>query len=451
MVFHTADYSGFRYASFEFDRETCTATWGFELTAIGDSRSETFTETVALTPPAAAGATDWQRVEATLVLLGSVIGLSYYKAAAPPIYSIDVDGMTDAAVDYLAVVLREGLGEFAYRAGLSAHLEPEIVRTGSVGTAYATAVPLVGQPLVPIGGGKDSVVSVESLAASGFSPVQFAVNPNAIIERVAAVSGFPIVSARRILDRHLLALNANGALNGHVPVTAMNSLIAVAQSLVLGLGPVVMSNESSASDPTLIWNGDPVNHQWSKSLDAERRLVAVLESQVGVADAYFSLLRPFSELRIARGFATSTKYDAAIVSCNRAFRLDAANAQWCGDCDKCRFVFLAMAPYMSRSRLSGIFGKNMFDDATQVAGYRALLGLDAHKPFECVGEEAECSVAMSLASRTDDWGSSAVITALLEEIPGLREGDPSLEAQVLSEAEADVLAGDYDRARHALV
>ena len=451
MVFQTADYSGFRYSSFEFDRVTCTASWGFELTPAADGRVESFTETVALTVPTAPDEVDWRRVESTLVLLGSVIGLSYYKAAAPPTYSIDVDGMTDAAVDYLAVALREGLGEFAYRAGLPAPLEPVIVRNGSAGTAYEAPVSLKGQPLVPIGGGKDSVVSVESLAAAGFSPVQFAVNPNAIIERVAAVSGYPIVSARRILDRHLLALNADGALNGHVPVTAMNSLIAVAQSLVLGLGAVVMSNESSASDPTLIWNGDPVNHQWSKSLDAERRLVAVLESQVGVADAYFSLLRPFSELRIARGFATSTKYDAAIVSCNRAFRLDAAHAQWCGDCDKCRFVFLAMAPYMSRDRLTGIFGKNMFDDATQLAGYRALLGLDAHKPFECVGEEAECSVAMSLASRTDDWASSAVITALLSEIPGLREGDPLLEAQVLAEAEADVLTGDHDKARHALV
>jgi len=451
MAFQPADYTEFRYASFDFDRSTCTATWGFELASADGAQAEAFSETVTLTPPTSGATVDWQRVESTLVLLGSVISLSYYKAAAPSRYIVDVDGMTDAAVRYLAVVLREGLGEFAYRAGLPAPLEPEIVRRGAPGAAYDTAVELGGQPLVPIGGGKDSVVSVESLVAAGFSPVQFAVNPNSIITRVAEVSGLPIVSARRILDRHLLELNADGALNGHVPVTAMNSLIAVAQSLVLELGPVVMSNESSASDPTLDWNGDPVNHQWSKSLDAERLLVGVLEAQSGIAGAYFSLLRPFSELRIARGFATSEKYDAAIVSCNRAFRLDAANAHWCGDCDKCRFVFLAMAPYMSKSRLTGIFGKNMLDDVAQLPGFRALLGLDEHKPFECVGEEAECTVAMSLASRSDDWASSAVITKLLVEIPDLAEGDPQLETTVLSLSEADELTGGYEKARYALV
>jgi hypothetical protein len=303
---------------------------------------------------------------------------------------------------------------------------------------------------VPIGGGKDSVVSVESLAAAGFDPVQFAVNPNSIITRVAEVSGYRLVGASRKIDRRLIELNGEGALNGHVPVTAMNSLIALAQSLILGLGPVVMSNESSASDPTLQWNGEPVNHQWSKSLEAEIALRDVLVDQAGLENAYFSLLRPFSELRIARGFARTDKYDAAIVSCNRAFRTSAAVVGWCGDCDKCRFVFLAMAPFMSRDRLTAIFGKNMFEDSTQLPGYRALLGLDAHKPFECVGEEAECSVAMSLAARLPDWSASVVLTQLHREIPRLSEGSITLEEDVFAESEA-VDAGEYESARHALV
>jgi len=444
VVFEPARFTEFRYSGFTFDGAEAE----FSFALIGPT-TERFVERVVFTKPADADTVDWHRLYPVLSLLGAVLGLSYYKAAAPNRFVIEADGISTGAVDYLRRVLREGLAEFAYRAELPGFLEPEFV----VETSDEEFEPFTptGQPLVPIGGGKDSVVSVESLAASGFDPVQFAVNPNVIIRRVAEVSGHSLVAARRTIDQHLLELNADGALNGHVPVTAMNSLIAVAQSLLLGLGPVVMSNESSASDPTLSWNGEPVNHQWSKSLDAERALNDVLEAQAGLVGAYFSLLRPFSELRIARGFASTTKYDAAIVSCNRAFRMGVDHVGWCGDCDKCRFVFLAMAPYMPAARLSAIFGKNMFDDATQLPGYRALLGLDAHKPFECVGEEAECSVAMSLASRMTDWATTAVVTQLRTEIPNLSEGSAALEEQVMATSDADTLDDDYERARGALV
>jgi hypothetical protein len=390
-------------------------------------------------------AVDQTRLRAVLGLLGAVLGLSYYKSAAPA--RVVLPELSQPAVDYVRRVLREGLAEFAYRNELPGFLEPEIVATI---VPALDPIEVTGRPLVPIGGGKDSVVSVESLAAVGLEVTQFAVNPNIIIRRVAAVSGHPLVAASRTIDKRLLALNAEGALNGHVPVTAMNSLIAVAQSLLIGAGPVVMSNESSASDPTLYWNGEPVNHQWSKSLEAEIALAEVLEAHAGLSGAYFSLLRPFTEVRIARGFAATTKYDAAIVSCNRAFRMGADHVGWCGDCDKCRFVFLAMAPYMSSERLTAIFGKNMFEDATQLPGYRALLGLDSHKPFECVGEEAECSVAMSLASRLPDWAHSAVIAQLRTEIPNLSDGSRALEEQVMGESDAAIPA-EFAKAARALV
>jgi len=448
MTFEPSRFTEFRYESVTLDRNTGEAAFAFAL--VGDS-IETFVERVTFTLPDDESSVDWPRVDALLAVLGAIIGISYYKAAAPERVVIAADGLTDAGIAYFATVLKNGLGEFAYRAGLPGLLEPKIVREGVAGTPFVEALTPGGAPLVPIGGGKDSVVSVESLAAVGFEPVQFAVNPNAIIKRVVEVSGHPMVSARRVLDRHLLELNDAGALNGHVPVTAMNSLAALVQSRLLGLGPVAMSNESSASDPTLVWNGEPINHQWSKSLEAERALVAVIREQAGLENAYFSLLRPFSEVRIARGYANTTGYDGAIVSCNRAFTLGAGNVGWCGDCDKCRFVFLAFAPYMSRERLVGIIGKDMFSDETQLQGYRALLGLDAHKPFECVGEEAECSVAMSIVSRQDHWASTPIVRALLEEIPSLTVGDPAMEAEVMGESDADILSARYERARHALV
>jgi len=461
MSFDPRSIAAFRYAGMRYDEDTAVAEFDFELVPADDAAEPIrFTESVALTAGFAAPALDdaaEARFTAVLVLLGAVLGLSYYKAAAPPRIELAVGGLSDAAVDYLRVLIREGLAEYAYRNDLPGLIEPELVRTAPAG-----AVPplrhLEGAPLVPIGGGKDSIITVESLRAAQLDPVEFVVNPNAVHERVADASGFPLVAARRRLDPSLLALNAAGALNGHVPVTAMNSLIAVAQSVRLGLGPVVMSNESSASDPTLHWSlptGEvAVNHQWSKSLDGELALSAALVGQAGLVDAVFSLLRPFSELRIARGYATTAHivaYDRAMVSCNRAFRISGATPSWCGDCDKCRFVFLVLAPWMDADRLIGIVGSDLFDDLGQLPGFRDLLGLGAHKPFECVGEEAEASVAVALLTRQPRWAASPVISALVAEAPELAAGDAEAEARLLGEAPAPLLPEPFEGARRALV
>jgi hypothetical protein len=449
MAFVPGDVTDFRFDVWRFDPATGVVEFDYRL--IAPDSTERFTERISFEMPAtelAAGIRS--QFEAVLVVLGCVLGLSYYKAAAPPRFEVAVDGVTDAATTYLRCVLREGLAEFAYRAGFSSRLDPKVVVLRRA-APRASVTFMVGDPLVPIGGGKDSVVTVESLVAVGFAPIQVAVNPNAITENVAQVSGRRLVAISRRLDPRLLELNDEGALNGHVPVTAMNSLLAIAQALLLGLGPVIMSNESSASDPTLDWNGVPVNHQWSKSLEAERALIAMLAPQAGLEGAYYSLLRPFSELRIARAFARTSGYDNVIVSCNRAFRTRGATPSWCAECDKCRFVFLVFAPYIDPDRLIGIVGADLFASPSQLPGFRSLVGLGEHKPFECVGEEAESSVALSLVSQIPRWAQSAVIAGLVAEAPDFAVGDPDLERQVLAESEAVAMPPLYEKARRALL
>jgi len=452
--FDPRDFDSFCFDGIRFDRSSGQARFEYRLTG---RSTVAFTETVGFTLPGQAAETDAERLDAALHLLGALLGLSYYKAAAPGRFELRVP-LARSAIDYLAAALRSGLAEFAYRNGLPGLLAPEIVPAGGIRDDLASeplSATALRRPLVPIGGGKDSVVTVEALAKTGLAVTQFAVRPNSIIRRVAAAAGLPFVAAERTIDPFLIELNGRGALNGHVPVTAMNSLIAVVQSLLLGLGPVVMSNERSASDPTLDWNGVPVNHQWSKSLEAEQLLDRALRGQLGVSGLCFSLLRPFSELRIARAFSRTDGYDDAIVSCNRAYRMGAGTASWCGDCDKCRFIYLAFAPYMPKARLRAILGRDLFADPDQVEGYRQLLGLGRHKPFECVGEEAECVVAFGLASRSEEWRDSEVVRLLLEEAPELQRGDSALEDEVLG-----VRAGggpaveppseDYRKARDAV-
>src|SRR5204863_10132709 len=105
---------------------------------------------------------------------------------------------------------------------------------------------------------------------------------------------------------------------------------------------VVFSNERSADAPSFWSHGLPVNHQYSKGLAAERRLRNVL-AEVTPELAYYSLLRPLSELQIAGLFARLEAFQPVFTSCNAAFRLEEGRrvGRWCGQCPKCRFVFLA--------------------------------------------------------------------------------------------------------------
>ncbi len=434
MPFTPSMFTEFRYLSAIFSAEDYSFSFSYEL--VSPTETHTFTERVIFTPVREGHDVDWPRVRGLAVILGAVLGLSYYKAAAPPRYIIAVEGLTQAGLDYLSVVLTEGLAEFAYRNGYSDFLTPEIVAEAPVDEPWPTEDRLTpsGDPLVPIGGGKDSVVTVELLAAARMHPVQFAVNPNKIIYRVARIKGHPILAATREIDSSLLALNDAGALNGHVPVTAMNSLIALVQARLIGLGPVVMSLEASASEPTLVWQGKGVNHQWSKSEDAEKLLHEMLGPQAGLsAGAYFSLLRPYSEVHIARYFAALTDYHPVVMSCNRAFRLGVEDARWCGDCDKCRFIFLILSPFIPATSLTRMFADNLLDNPSQVEGYRALLGLAEQRPFECVGEQAESLLVFTWIARQSEWQRSAVVRALVLELPELLEPHPDLENQVLGD------------------
>ncbi|WP_203793716.1 hypothetical protein [Actinoplanes couchii] len=402
-----------RFPSYTFDPATGVAAFDYLLDGPSPLR---FTETITLPVPAGPQVPD--TLHRVLDLLHVVAGVSYFKVGAPA-RVVTPKPLPRAAVDFLTAVYTKGMAEYAYRNKLPHVLELTVETPGAV-PAAAPAAHQGGRPLSAVGGGKDSIVTLEILRAAGLDPVPFSVNPNHVIESVNAASGLTALAARRKLDPVLFELNKQGALNGHIPVTAINSLIAIATAVWHGLGPVVMSNERSASDPNLIWNGHEVNHQWSKGVEAEGLLRDAVAAYAGLTDPYFSLLRPLSELHIAQLFAGHTAYDDVVTSCNQAFKLHDPTARWCGDCPKCRFVFLAMAPHMPRERLAHIFGVDLFTDEKQIPGFLELLGVDAHKPFECVGEAEECLVALALL--TDD---APVLVALRAAVPDSAWADAS--------------------------
>jgi hypothetical protein len=353
-------------------------------------------------------------------------GVSYYKAFIPKLLICEAFELDKKITDFLHKFYNKGLAEFAFTNGLS--LEDHFrFRCSSVSAAPPIPLDLPRKTLVPIGGGKDSIVTVECFRQGGEPLILFSLGDAEPINACIAAANLPFIRVRRRLDDALLRLNRAGALNGHIPITGILSAIALAGAVMSGCDAIAMSNEHSANIPNLQFNGVEINHQFSKSLEFEQDFAEYVERFISPSISYFSLLRPLSEIEIARRFAKYSQYFGKFRSCNTAFRQSRAarGKHWCGNCPKCRFVFLALAPFVSKVDLIGIFGRNLLDDPTQFDGFAALCGLQEHKPFECVGETSESAAVMSYLGDHPDWRGDRVVRQLSDKFPELRRRDPA--------------------------
>lgn len=355
--------------------------------------------------------------DAALKLLHLIAGVSYYKAGVPPQIEVANGPLDDATADLLDALYLHGLAEFAYRNGLDLRGRIRFPRGGQALPA-APALGLPKRTLVPIGGGKDSLVAVEAIKSIGGDATAVWVGNSPLIAACAERTGLPTLNIQRELAPGLFELNRLGAWNGHIPVTAVNSAILAVAAILYGHDSIAFANERSASAATLEYDGQQVNHQWSKGYAFETLLSDWLHSHVAADLDYCSLLRPYSELAITRAFAKLTPYFDSFSSCNRNFRILGPKPadRWCGQCPKCHFVFLALAPFLPKPRLLTIFGRNLLDDESQAAGFDALLEYQDHKPFECVGEGAEARAAMYALSQRPEWAEDALVARFRSEI-----------------------------------
>ena len=412
----------FRYESWAGDAERGLLTCRYSL----DGRE--FTENVTL-PPGPRWDAGPARAAARLVFL--LAGVSYYKTAAPPVIDLGQTALTEAELAFLRDFYLQGLGEFAYRNALDlTSLRLEAQRAAAAQDRPAQDRPVQDRPardrgqrvLVPFGGGIDSIVVAERIRGIADAAL-FVVNRPAdrfeAIEAPAAVTGLPVVRAEREIDPQLLRSAEFGFLNGHVPVTGILSAIAVLAAVLTGRDAVVMSNEWSASIPTLEYRGRPVNHQYSKSDAFEAAFRHMLAQAPAPMPQYFSWLRDRTELWVGRQFAALEAYHGSFRSCNKAFYSDPGRRldHWCGQCDKCCFIDLILAPFMPADALRRIFrpAGEPLDDPGLAGKFWALLGA-GRKPFECVGEVNECRAGVLLAARRADRTGGGLLTELAAEV-----------------------------------
>ncbi len=371
--------------------------------------------------PAVAGALD---------VLALAVSVSYLKATLPGRVELVGRPIGPAGHALLAALLTDGLAELALRAGLGP-LDGTITLGPPPATPPSSPATADTRPgtLVTVGGGKDSALSLALAARNDPDVLALAVNARPPMERTAAWAEVGLVRVERELDRELLALNDRGAINGHVPITAIVMAAASVAAALLGRGTVLVSNERSADAATRDVDGWRVNHQYSKSRAFERLLGAALD-EAGAGVRVVSLLRPLGELAVGRAVAREPGLVARTTSCNAAFALDGPGEGWCGRCDKCRFVQLVLAPFTPRERLVADLGFDALDDPAQVDGFARMLD-PATKPFECVGTVAEVRLALDLLASRPDWRGTAAVRAL---------ADP--DASDLAERTATLLAAD---------
>ncbi|MEZ5463208.1 UDP-N-acetyl-alpha-D-muramoyl-L-alanyl-L-glutamate epimerase [Dokdonella sp.] len=378
-------------------------------------------------------------LEAALNLLHLIAGVSYYKAGVPGAIAVECMQLDASTASFLDALYLHGLGEFAYqnRIDLRGRIRFPVDPAGRAWTS-AQSIDLPRSTLVPIGGGKDSLVSVEMLRAVGENATAAWIGSSALIESCAQRTELPMLNISRSISPVLFEYNRAGALNGHIPVTAINSAILVVAAILYGHDAIAFSNERSASSATLEYDGVPINHQWSKGWEFERGFRELVHTRVALDLDYYSLLRPLSELAVASRFARNSRYDDVFSSCNRNFRIlgPKPSDRWCGQCPKCHFVFLALAPFMPKPRLLGIFGRNLLDDTAQTAGFDALIEYRDHKPFECVGEGRESRAALATLSQRAEWREDAIVERFAHEIlPQLDPLELSIDALLQVEGE----------------
>ncbi|VFM99969.1 MAG: hypothetical protein BECKG1743D_GA0114223_101602 [Candidatus Kentron sp. G] len=380
-------------------------------------------------------------LDRALRFLHLISGVSYYKAAAPNRIEIKGEPLSFRQASYFEKLYRNGLAEFSYinrlnlRNRINFPFSP--VREEKI-IDYRLSTGIV----VPLGGGKDSIVTMEILNRAKVPIRLLNVGENIIVDEIIGASNLGAIRIKRTLSRNLFELNENGAYNGHVPISAILAFVFLTAGILYGFDTVIVSNERSANVGANVGcfiEGEGnnteyhINHQYSKSFEFEQDFREFVCQNIIAGFDYYSLLRPLSELMIGRIFSKFHHYHDLFVSCNKAFAINCGHGResgWCNRCPKCRFVFLSLAPFLEKEKLLSIFGENLLNAPSQMEGFSQLMGIGGIKPFDCVGEEKESIAAMILLRDRPEWKEDCIIKRFSEEVYPVIDGREKLLTEV---------------------
>ena len=327
--------------------------------------------------------------------LGMVELISYWKLTCAPTVIVECGRLNEDQIRWWKKLYFHGLGEFFYKNNIHVDMDGfmNLTSTGEAITGQMDQRVYHGN-LIPVGGGKDSFVSLELLKDSKEDNHAFVINHVMSAVHAAFAAGYrgeSLIIAERTLDSRMLEFNKCGFLNGHTPFSALCAFAASLTAIIYGIQNICLSNEDSANESTI--KGSTVNHQYSKTFMFEQDFKHYMDTYITPEVHYFSLLRPLSELQIAGLFSTLTDYLPVFRSCN----VGQKEEKWCGHCAKCLFVCVLLSAYLDDETLVNIFHADMLNDPTMYDLLAQLTGISDNKPFECVGTRDEVNVAINMS------------------------------------------------------
>ncbi|MCL2022953.1 MAG: hypothetical protein FWG82_01095 [Oscillospiraceae bacterium] len=389
-------YPVFRYESFAIEQgEGCVLLrWRFSIDglAVFQPTTRIITENHKLL-----NALDSLLTGKIVFAMGLCEALSYWKCACPAVVEImPGNSLDDWDINWWKTLWYQGLGEFFYRNEIDTDFDDFVTfskkNAGEIhGKDESSPPELTDRILIPVGGGKDSCVTLDLLADK--TATLFTINDQPARTQCAAAAGYgtrEILRCYRTIDGELLRLNTEGYLNGHTPFSAVTAFLSLLCAHLIGAGEIALSNESSANEPSVA--GTQINHQYSKSYAFERDFRQYAAKNFGNTPVYYSLLRPFNELQIAARFSALDRFHSVFRSCNAGSKTNT----WCGKCGKCLFTFGMLSAFLPPEKTAEIFGGNLFEDTALLPELEGLCGITAVKPFECVGTTEEFCAALSL-------------------------------------------------------
>jgi hypothetical protein len=367
--------------------------------------------------------------------LGLIELFSYWKLAASPLIKITCGHLTSKQTQFWHHLLINGMSEYFYRHQLD-FTSPNFVTIKSSGPQFtplsATKFHSSRSLALNLGGGKDSAVMQAILEKNQTKFVNLIVQPaSPAALQMAKLNARPTHLITRQFDPQLFTLNQQGYLNGHVPFSATLAFINLLAGVFYDFDYAIVGNEKSSNECTLTWRHQPINHQYSKSYDFEHRFQHYSKKYLLNNVKYFSLIRPFSELKIAQIFSTLPQFFSIFKSCNQ----NQQQNTWCHHCPKCLFVFTILYPFLDEQIITTkIFHHNLFYDSQLLPTFRQLLGLEKNKPFECVGEITETQTAFYLISEKITklhQSPPPLIAACQKQVLALHQNYPDLAHQFL--------------------
>jgi len=326
--------------------------------------------------------------------IGMVELVSYWKATCSPEIIIQPHLLNEEQIQWWKKLYFNGLGEFFYLNGIEPNWDDFLkIESGKEALSVSTSVLDENKIVVPIGGGKDSAVTLELLTGKGLKVIPFAVNPREATIRTIEAAGYAMNESlviERELDSKLFELNERGFLNGHTPFSALLAFSSVLSGILSKAKFIALSNESSSNQSTV--PDSSINHQYSKSFEFENDFNWYINKYVHSKIQYFSFLRPVNELQIAKLFSKIPWHFESFRSCNVGSKTDS----WCGQCPKCLFTYTILSPFLTRPTLIRIFGKRLLDEESLRPILDELTGISEIKPFECVGTPEEVNAALRM-------------------------------------------------------